>query len=492
MKKTRKKFFSAFVLIFIFITAAGSFAAEYTDGDVIVVFKPEEQAEGQVTLSSVSLAEDFASLAGAELKETYEELSNSDNGVFALIHSDNTDAEEFAEKLKENPNVLAASPNYKFELADYLPNDASFNKTSCWGSFYVNAPEAWDTNTGSKNVYVAMIDSGVDYTNPDISPNYNSYYSSQFSPNKDTNGHGTHVAGIIGAKGNNGIGIAGMNWDVGLIAVNALPSGNGSTSDITRGINFVIGLIKNGVNIRVVNLSLQANYNMKPTYENFKSDPLWLSLKALDDLNKAVIVAAAGNYGGTVGEYIPSAKGYVYPASFKYLNNMITVSSLNSNSQLAATSSKGADIAAPGVNILSTIVQNSNSSTPTLGTKSGTSMAAAFVSGAAALLASINSNLTAFQIRKILVEGNTAAVSSSSSVDRIFNISKSIEYYEENKNAILAAAPSEPEIEDDNESSTPSNSGSGSSGGGGGGCNGLMLGIFAALIFVPLAKKLKR
>ena len=494
MNKTLKKFLLALVLVF--ITAAGSFAGDYIDGDVIVVFKPEAQSEGEVTLSSVSLAEDFASLAGAELKKTYEKLSSSDSRVFALIHSDNIDAVEFAEKLKENPNVLAASPNYKVELAA-LPDDSSFNSSNCWGHFYVAAPEVWDTTTGSSKVYVAMIDSGVDYSNPDISPNYSSYYSSQFSSNKDTNGHGTHVAGIIGAKGNNSIGIAGMNWNVGLIAVNSLPNGNGSVSDVISGIDFVTGLIKNGVNIKAVNLSIQATYNQKPTYANCVKDTLWQSLHALDELNKAVIVVAAGNYGGTVGEYNSKVGGYVYPASFKYLNNMISVSSINSSSQLASTSCSGADIAAPGVDILSTVVQSSNSSTPTLGTKSGTSMAAPFVSGAAALVASINQDLTAYQIRKVLVDGNNATVSSASTVDRKFKLSTSLEYYGENKTAILASVPptlaelvnkEEPNTNTD----TDTTSGGSSSGGGGGGCNGLMLGIFAALIFVPLAKNFKR
>ena len=146
------------VLMLIILSAFPSFAEEYTAGDVIVVLKP---SEGGITASSFGAAgagtlraAEFAQLSGASVKNIYPALSEAGKGIFMVMHTDSQDAEELSAMLLENPEVIAASPNYTIHAA-MIPNDTSYS--SCWGMMDINAPEAWDIATGSSDVYVAII-----------------------------------------------------------------------------------------------------------------------------------------------------------------------------------------------------------------------------------------------------------------------------------------------------------------------------------------------
>ena len=491
--------------ILITLFAAPLYAVDYVPGDVIVVLKPESST-GQVSASGLLgmgreafYAASFASSSGAWVKNTYGSLSESSNNIYALIHSDAKTPDELTAELLKNPEVLAASPNYMFRAA-YVPDDTSFGR--CWGMNYINAPDAWDISTGSRSVYVAIIDSGIDSTNPDLAANIagtyakNTAYGDDYSAEDDF-GHGTHVAGTIGAVGDNSLGVAGVNWRVRMISIKALDAtGYGSYANVIDALNYVIELINSGVNIKVVNMSLEAYIQLAPTYENLVTFPLWRAFKALDDLNEAVIVVAAGNAGVTVG--VPTsrktsdyAKGaYVYPASFTGLNNMISVGAIDSDGNIASFSNKGADILAPGVDILSTWLQKASgyitSDGVSLREAKGTSMAAPHASGAAALLSAINPDLTAYQMKTAIINGST---------NGILDLTGAIEYMNANTEAPEEnTSPNEYDNYSDYEAVEPVTYEYGSETTHTayddiGQCRGFTLNIFALLLMMPLARK---
>ena len=483
-------------LLFVLTLAVSSSAEEYTQGDVIVVLKASAKKAEKVSASSLSIeASEFAQVSGASVKEFYPALSEKGGSAFMMLHSDSMDAEEFSALLMKNPNVVAVSPNYKVRAA-IVPDDTSYSE--CWGMDYIGAPNAWDISTGDEEVYVAIIDSGIDYTNPDLSLNVASdlgydAFSESVTGGMDDYGHGTHVAGTIGAVGNNGLGVAGINWNVKMIPVKALDSsGSGNLSSVISAMNYVTYLIDQGFNIRAVNLSLETYLKLEPNHDSLVTFPLWRAFKILDDTNQAVIVVAAGNNSETVGQpslfghgsLIPGAGYYVYPASFEGLDNMISVSALGEYLGAVITapfSNRGADIGAPGVDILSTWLQSSSnnirSDGVSLRSAQGTSMAAPHVAGAAALIASVMpSSATAYQIKQALILSDELDVYASleyadTHFDSLAEEGTAGRYYDDYR------------AYDEDDYSEPSEGGSS------GACSGLGLGISGLLVIMVLARK---
>ena len=246
---------------------------------------------------------------------------------------------------------------------------------------------AWAHTTGGGPVVVAVLDTGIDATHPDLAgelwanpreipgdgidddgdgyvDDVNGWnFVARNGKTTDDNGHGTHVAGIIGADANNGVGTAGVDWHVSLMAVKVLGShATGAPSTVAKGIRYAIAR-----GARIINLSLAT-----PIY-----DPaLRSALTAAQDAG-VLVVAAAGNWGESLSS-VPE-----YPASYQ-APNVISVAATNQDGALDETSNYGADvdIAAPGTDIVSTARGGGYE------LRTGTSMATAFVSGVAALVAS--------------------------------------------------------------------------------------------------------
>jgi thermitase len=267
----------------------------------------------------------------------------------------------------------------------------------------VSALAAWSKTTGSDRVVVAVLDSGVDYTHPDLlnniwhrPPDMEMYFDRQlgviddfngFSAVEgagdpmDENGHGTHCAGIIGAEGDNAQGIAGVNWKVEIMPLKFMGRGGfGTTKDAIEAINYTIQRKADGVNIRVISASWGSRQKSK----------------ALEDVirrageSDILFVAAAGN------DSEDADRTPHFPANYQ-LPNVISVAALDRRDQLASFSNYGAKnvhIAAPGKEILSTWLDGQYQE------HSGTSMATPFVAGVAALVLSVEPNLTVKELRE--------------------------------------------------------------------------------------------
>lgn len=255
-----------------------------------------------------------------------------------------------------------------------------------WYLSRMDMPQVWSEHgTGTSGVTVAVLDTGVDYTHPDLAGRVikgADYVDRDYEP-LDEHGHGTHVAGIIAAGLNNAIGVAGVAPNVHILAVRVLDkNGSGNLFNIAKGIAYAANQ-----GAKVINLSLGSppGGSIMKTLANF--------LAKYAEYKGALIVAAAGNSGGAIG----------YPAA---ASHFLSVGALNEDNYLASFSNRGAelDVVAPGVNILSTfptydVTTNALGLPHNYATLNGTSMATPMVSALAALVWSQNPYLTPEEVR---------------------------------------------------------------------------------------------
>jgi thermitase len=328
---------------------------KFKAGELIIKFKDKADAsDEEQTLRSI----------GAEVKPN----SGPVKPEFKVLKVKNVEAA--IKKLENNPNVEYAEPNYILS-ATFTPNDTYYS-THQYGLQTTQTNLAWDVTQGSSSQEIAILDSGVDYTHPDL--NDKTILGYDFVDNDNTpmdlNGHGTHVAGIAAAETNNATGIAGTAPNTKILAVRVLDAaGSGSLDGVANGIRYAADQ-----GAEVINLSLGCNCH---------------TVALEDAVNYAwskgvVVVAAAGNDGvSTTFE----------PASY---TNVIAVGAVNDRDRKASFSNWGTwvDVVAPGVSIASTYLNNQYVY------MDGTSMASPYVAGLAALLTA--QGRTNVQVRKAI------------------------------------------------------------------------------------------
>ena len=366
----------------------------------------------------------------SRLNDRVEDRIENAEGWESIDDLDNADATATVAQYSLLPEVEYAEPNYEINLEEeasgplvpILPRDPQFNDQWALANSGqrggkegadISATLAWATTTGSENLVVAVLDTGVDYSHEDLSKNMWTrpdslapYQDSDLgviddltgfnaidnaSDPMDDNGHGTHCAGIIGAEGENDLGIAGVNWKVKIMPLKFMNAGgSGTTKDAIEAINYVINRKKAGVNVRIVSASWGSTQ---------KSRALEAVIRKAYE-NDILFVAAAGN-SSTNNDRRPH-----FPSNYN-VPNVISVAALDRNDQLASFSNFGANtvsIAAPGVDILSTWLGNAYEE------KSGTSMATPVVSGVAALIVSENPRISVDDLKKRILDSTDPIV----------------------------------------------------------------------------------
>ena len=366
-------------------------ASGYVSGEVIVKFRPRG-AGGEGILKTIR--EKIHAVIGAKIKKNFANVGQSTLDLVKI--PGNRSVKDAVDWYSRNPDVLYAEPNY-IVYADQDPNDYYF--PNLWAMNKIQAPQAWDVTTGSQDVVVAVVDTGVDATHPDLAANIWAnideipndsidndgdgyiddtygwdFYNDDNSP-ADGHGHGTHCAGTIGAIGNNGVGVAGVAWNVKIMPLKFMDdSGSGTTADAAEAIRYAGA---NGADIISCSWG-GGGYSQ--------------TLKDAIDGSGTVVVCAAGNSAANADS------SPMYPAAYTSAN-IISVAATDQNDQLASFSNYGAnsvDIGAPGVSILSTYPVSLGGNYATM---SGTSMAAPHVSGVAALVKANSPGFTNLQVR---------------------------------------------------------------------------------------------
>ncbi len=296
--------------------------------------------------------------------------------------------------LMKRKDVLYADPILKGGSWFDVPNDTNLSQQ--WALSKIDAYGAWSITTGSSSVTVGLIDSGIRNTHEDLFNNVTvgGYASENQNANLDTVNHGTKTAGIIGAVGNNGIGISGVCWNVNILSLKAcIGANNESPQLVIKAIEYA-----RTNDIKLLNFS-GGFYDWEITETEIQE--LTDAIASYTGL----IVVAAGNGKDEQGKSIPGTNNdvkKVYPQSLD-LQNVLVVGATDSNDNIASISNYGittVDLFAPGVSIYTT----SAASNSDYGSWSGTSMAAPFVTGVAALLLSMEPNLTAAQLKARIMQ----------------------------------------------------------------------------------------
>ena len=364
-----------------YISVHNEFVSIVSDNDT--VFLSDEL--GQQALDSID----------ENIKDEYSDFHQT--LCITLNKHDKQNVLDAIETLQKRNDVLYAEPNYCITLdSTDVTNDEYVSEQ--WALDKINLPDAWKITTGSKSVKVGIMDTGIKADHPDLTDNVDRELSKSFIDGisdevalTDSNGHGTHVAGIIGAVGNNGTGVAGTCWNIDLVSLKVL-NDNGNKdklSDIIDAINYA-----EAKNIKILSLSASFEGHISKSFEETISN------------YSGLLVCSAGNRNLNIETANKYSK--IYPSIYTS-DNIISVAASNVDDKIWKTddyegSNYGlvsVDLAAPGASIYSTYAAENKAYT----NMSGTSMATPYVTGVAALIQSKYQNISTKATKKAILDG---------------------------------------------------------------------------------------
>jgi thermitase len=354
--------------------------AEYLPNKVLVELK-----SGDWTVRSLSSATDVSprleKLLGNYGAAEIEKISDAPRGrsllqssvadplanYYSVEYPSTINVELLVEILKNDPEVADAQPVFIYRIQDVSPNDTYYSNQENYFNL-INAPAGWDIATGSAAVRIAVVDSGVAvHSDLDLdTAAWHDFVDENNTSPIDPNGHGTIVAGLAAAIGNNGVGITGLDWNAKILPVRVMKDdGTGDTKTIALGINYAANQGADVINMSLGGLSDNGDRALKTACDYAYG-------------RGSILVAAVGNIGEGIGE-----NSIVYPAAYE---NVLSVGSVDSIGNRSGFSVKKPDVMAPGEKMFSTDKSGNYSDHSSAGNYNGTSFATPLVSGLMGLL----------------------------------------------------------------------------------------------------------
>ena len=428
MKKQVMVILLLLVILLIDVSIAPEIEEDYLPNELIIKYKDNIVIEDSEAVKELSL------ITGLDKPEQVEKLIKSKE-IYNLKFNENINIQDAIKTYEELEDIEYAEPNYIFTTT-ITPDDTLY--TDLWGLPNINAEQTWNITTGSPSVIIAIIDTGIDWNHPDLASNIwnntdedctdgtdedgNGYIDDcrgydfvnvtsgctdndcTLEDNNPTDafGHGTHVAGTVGAISNNGVGVTGICWNCSLMAVRAgykdsSNQGSLAVSDVVQALNYatinnatIISMSFGGSDSATVQAAINDSYN-----------------------NGTILVASAGNDGTNTKKY---------PCAY---TNVICVAATDSDNTSASYSNYGnwINLSAPGTGIWSTYYND------TYASQQGTSMSTPLVAGAIGLIKTLFPNKTQIQIENTLNNTGTSVDFNGFNLSRI-NIYSAILSYD--------------------------------------------------------------